>query len=916
MNKVNDNIFYEYNADGLCVKLLDKGTPVEYSYNLFGRPSKIICNGNEINLYYDACGQLIKREDKTGVIWQGRYSGSGKLIEEKERGNVKKTYSYNSWGMPVETKYNDILMEHCVYSSDFRKVEKYDAKNNCSVYKYDSFGNLIYVKNRLGKESFINYKPEMNVIEYQKFDGNKYTQSFSAENKTLSENYSDGIKRTVSFNSLNRITKISSGSGYINYSYNSLGNISESRKDNRSVIYNYNSSGKLEAIKTDSFSAKYVYDNAGKINSVRGNNFASKFGYDSFGREIFSENENGTKTFRDYDDCGRLNCIVQKNSAGEIIYAEGSVYNNEDQKIMSVNEKGLFTLYEYDDFYRLYKVMYPMTDDFVAAMESEYSELGFDFTKLKNEKVLLPQKYKNFYKSFSAKIKLSNLPLTQKVWTETYLYDANGNRISVENPLGKITYKYDAENRLTEISSNDSINLFYDDNGNLIRKSSRLKENTWIYTGDDRVKKSVVNNFERDSYSETYYEYDGLGRLCTKTDSNGSRQNYMYNGLSFDVLHQWNDVLENYNLSGSASSFRYRNLENSCSVKNKISADSEGVFCNFDRYFLKVNNRPIAQINENYSREVNFELESPVIYFSCDSQGSVHKALNGFGKLVMSANYNTDGLHFTNLGTKETKLGFDIFYNGKEFNSSEGYYYYGFRNYDPLAARFTTSDPALDGLNWYAYCGSDPVNHIDVLGLENVAADIKGTMQSYDFFNNVTQSYTVILGNADDEFVALKGCYANFISGMVNTLTPNENVTLKEINECKNLFCTSGDKALINNNAVAGIFGLEFNCLEYSGENKSALYEKAINDCNSSDTDYCISTRMEVKLNSGKTTKHWVGIVGGTEEINGKSFVQIIPTSRNDIKAARPEWIERNGKTFAPVDTIIKMNVYSNSCSN
>lgn len=35
-----------------------------------------------------------------------------------------------------------------------------------------------------------------------------------------------------------------------------------------------------------------------------------------------------------------------------------------------------------------------------------------------------------------------------------------------------------------------------------------------------------------------------------------------------------------------------------------------------------------------------------------------------------------------------------------------------------MTARFTTLDPIKDGLNWYAYVGNDPVNRIDLWGLE------------------------------------------------------------------------------------------------------------------------------------------------------------------------------------------------------
>ena len=39
------------------------------------------------------------------------------------------------------------------------------------------------------------------------------------------------------------------------------------------------------------------------------------------------------------------------------------------------------------------------------------------------------------------------------------------------------------------------------------------------------------------------------------------------------------------------------------------------------------------------------------------------------------------------------------------------------RYYDPSLRRFISEDPAKDGLNWYVYCGNNPVNAVDPWGL-------------------------------------------------------------------------------------------------------------------------------------------------------------------------------------------------------
>jgi RHS repeat-associated protein len=67
--------------------------------------------------------------------------------------------------------------------------------------------------------------------------------------------------------------------------------------------------------------------------------------------------------------------------------------------------------------------------------------------------------------------------------------------------------------------------------------------------------------------------------------------------------------------------------------------------------------------------------------------------------------------------------GMNLGYMGKPYDTVTGLYNYGYRDYQPEAARFTTVDPIRDGANWFAYVNNDPVNYIDHWGLS--ASDYK-----------------------------------------------------------------------------------------------------------------------------------------------------------------------------------------------
>ena len=58
---------------------------------------------------------------------------------------------------------------------------------------------------------------------------------------------------------------------------------------------------------------------------------------------------------------------------------------------------------------------------------------------------------------------------------------------------------------------------------------------------------------------------------------------------------------------------------------------------------------------------------------------------------------------------------------GREYSFATGFYYFRARWYDPVTARWLSKDPIgiTGGLNLYAFCGSNPINLVDPLGLSD-----------------------------------------------------------------------------------------------------------------------------------------------------------------------------------------------------
>ena len=79
--------------------------------------------------------------------------------------------------------------------------------------------------------------------------------------------------------------------------------------------------------------------------------------------------------------------------------------------------------------------------------------------------------------------------------------------------------------------------------------------------------------------------------------------------------------------------------------------------------------------------------------------------------------YDIFGNPYQKTGSFLANDSLDFGYLGKPYNADTELYDYGFRDYSPNIARFTSVDPIRDGRNWYCYVVNDPVNFVDLWGL-------------------------------------------------------------------------------------------------------------------------------------------------------------------------------------------------------
>jgi RHS repeat-associated protein len=138
---------------------------------------------------------------------------------------------------------------------------------------------------------------------------------------------------------------------------------------------------------------------------------------------------------------------------------------------------------------------------------------------------------------------------------------------------------------------------------------------------------------------------------------------------------------------------------------------------------------PVAMVNVSGSSETWY-------YYYADALGSVRLITNASGAVKESYTYDpygqprvmhgtsgagADGNWLTEDAATSTSsmYGNRFMFTGREWDSTTGLYYYRFRDYSPTLGRFLQPDPIgyYDSMNLYQYCGNNPINWMDPLGL-------------------------------------------------------------------------------------------------------------------------------------------------------------------------------------------------------
>ncbi|MEO1056698.1 MAG: RHS repeat-associated core domain-containing protein, partial [Actinomycetota bacterium] len=628
-----------------------------FAYDDAGRPVAVNGVDGSTTLTYDRAGRWVGVSDSTGQSLTRTLDGRGDVVAETDaRGNAT-TYVRDELGRITSTTFADGASASIEYDPRGLIAAEVDELGRRTEFEYDGDGQLIavidaaggvtrYGRNEAGLLTSIvdalgrvtryehdargmvtavirpggareerRYDSDGVLVAIVHPDGGVTTMENDGSGQPLVVRHADGRVTEYERDGQGRVTSMTEGGEVTRLDRDRLGRlIRRVEPDGRSAEYDWSADGGRTSITTPSGTTTFVLDDQQRVVSATDAAGASNFDYDNAGNLTTITYPNGIVETRSYDARNRISGI---RAASSTVTATDLTYTRDlagqiTQIVDAVS--GTTTTYAYDALGRV---------------TSEQRSGG-------------------------------SLPMLDA----SYVYDAVGNRTTVEVNGTTTTSVFDADDRLVEETGPNGTTVYgHDVSGRVVREQAPVGDTLYGWDSAGRLT-SVVDT---SGVTRHGYDPDGIRR---STEANGSVNRYQY-----DWSGAFPHVIDEYRPDGTL-------------VERSTIADDHRI--------------AVTQ-------------QSTVRFLHADHLGSTRAATSAAGALLGTAAWDAFGRAAG--GDLAPKYGFAGVQTSADLIDLR------MRWLDPASGRFLSEDPLGATIgeprthHRYAYAWNDPVNLTDPSGL-------------------------------------------------------------------------------------------------------------------------------------------------------------------------------------------------------
>ncbi|MBQ0051620.1 MAG: RHS repeat protein [Treponema sp.] len=680
---------YYYDQSNRTKKVLHPdGTVEKFDYDSYGKLNRWERDSKFIVFNYDNKGRLIKKAYSDGSYDLYSFS-NGNLVLHTNRNGINSRFVYGANDCISQIYYGEKLLYALAYNSDKLLSEVTDFHGNKNTYSYDGNGNLAEHKlfspgsSTPSAAEKWSYDEHGRVKEFTDFSGIIWKYEYSSHESTVTDGKTVRISKAYSPRNLLISEKtedlITGEIRCKEYEYNAVGKCTEiyvSGTDTDGKVvprtlyqnYKWSAEGKILSVaQWDVLNPAASVSVAGWLNSYE----YDKSGYPSAYLSARCDSD------MNLSDVKEIQLSSIKTSGGSMMQENGDFgeieyhYDVEDRLLKKVingttqfeNEystQGSLLNTNYGPYSKI-NFKYDSTNGFLSGIGSGESD------EEKSEVKKYPDGKIKYVKNLHGLI-------------SNFKYNEFGQLVGIENPIKKVLYDFDKNNRICrKIIKDSSEKIIYEESWTYSKNGREIKHclgTSYFETAMLNCFGNIISRTDCEG-NETKFCYDILGRKIVQQDVNGRRTLYSYNGK--------NKITKIVYPDGRFNELVYDNDQNLIEVRDgegvllkqsfdkfgRITSQGERPFLNEKKFYYddfgrvvrsEINGRIV--VSENYkdgektkkwSNGSNTDIE-----YGFDSNGRLLWAQNSSGK-KQSYSYNTDG----------------TFRKRIDFNGNEAVYSYG-----------------------------------------------------------------------------------------------------------------------------------------------------------------------------------------------------------------------------------------------
>lgn len=763
---------YTYDAAGRLIGTKDAlGHTASNTYDNKGRLTETTdALGRTTRYTYDTAGNRTTFTDAANNISRYEYDANGRLTATVDPLQDRTAYKYDAVGNKTEQTDPEGHVTRFEYGTDNRLSAVVDALGNRRAFTYDAGGRKISETAPDGAISRYEYDNNGRLTATVDPLGNRLTQAYDSRGNLLSKTDAKGNATRYAYDDLGRLVQVTDAeNGIWGYSYDASGRLLKIVDANRhdAVLFAYDSAGRLLS-QTDALgnATRFEYDALGnRTKLIKPNNEELRYEYDAGNRLTIIKGQSGavlatlgwdvldqmtSMSAPDisanyvYDAAGRLTQLQYPTLNKTLSF---SFDRDGLRKTLSVG--GEQSSYNYDAGHRLTSMIAPVSRG------GQTSEGTYSFSYDAAGRPIQRSFPNNVATTYSYDLKGQLLNMLHKKSDGAlldgfaYEYDANGNRTSMTDNLGKHAYAYDKLDRLTQVKEPFGLtqDYQYDPVGNRTRLTKAQKYPTSPLPSGQAPSVTETIDYTYDladrllSAGATDYTFDAVGRLAQLRAPPNAPTVFEYD--PFDRPKKISGL--RHHLSGEAlpdSLYAYapqlpdlRFTPAPLGVRSK-KTDSRGV----TQYLVDNTGNVAAELDQNaafrrtYTHTPN--LDDPLAI--TDEQGQTYFMLqDGLGSVRMLTDqegdpaqlYTYDAFGKPNVTEHDKNA---LKFTAREYDADAQLQYNRTRYFDSSIARWTTTDPLslVTTPNFYkvrveipqqfsrcAYAANNPITNNDPTGL-------------------------------------------------------------------------------------------------------------------------------------------------------------------------------------------------------